>query len=79
MPCGGADSGDPPPDNASDSPADRQASRHERMAQVVANLREMELLNYKGNKEPTLTDARSQGGYGIESISLKTSVQLSSK
>ncbi|GAB3849019.1 hypothetical protein GCM10028822_12780 [Hymenobacter terrigena] len=59
---GGAEGSDQQPDNAADSPADRQASRHERMKRVVANLREMELLNYKGNKEPTLTDAQSQLG-----------------
>ena len=59
---GGAEGGDQQPDNTADSPADRQASRHERMSRVIANMREMELLNYKGNKEPTLTDAQSQLG-----------------
>ena len=46
-----------------DVPAsDRQAARRERMTQTLANMREMELLNYKGSKEPTLTDAQSQLG-----------------
>ena len=49
-------------DNAASAPTDRQAARRERMTQVIANMREMELLNYKGNKEPTLTDAQSQLG-----------------
>ena len=50
------------PDNAADSPTDRRAARRERLTRVIANMREMELLNYKGNKEPTLTDAQSQLG-----------------
>ncbi|MDB5269840.1 MAG: hypothetical protein JWP58_2880 [Hymenobacter sp.] len=49
---------DQQPDNA----ADRQTSRRERMARMIANMREMELLNYKGSKEPTLTDNQSQLG-----------------
>ncbi|MBU6121267.1 hypothetical protein [Hymenobacter siberiensis] len=44
------------------SPAERRAARHERMTRVIGNMREMELLNYKGSKEPTLTDAQSQLG-----------------
>ena len=57
-----AEARDQQPDNPADSPADRQAARHERMTRVISNMREMELLNYKGSKEPTLTDAQSQLG-----------------
>lgn len=51
-----------PRDNPEASVPDRQAARRARMAQAVADMREMELLNYKGNKEPTLTDPQSQLG-----------------
>lgn len=54
--------GTPPPDNPNASAADRQAMRRARIGQTLAGLTEMELLNYKGNKEPTLTDAQSQLG-----------------
>jgi hypothetical protein len=59
---GPAEGRDQQPNNAADSPIDRQAPRRERMARMIANMREMELLNYKGSKEPTLTDAQSQLG-----------------
>ena len=59
---GPAEGHDQQPDNGTDAPADRQAARRERMTRIIANMREMELLNYKGNKEPTLTDAQSQLG-----------------
>lgn len=39
-----------------------QLDRKTRMRQTLAGLQEMELLNYKGNKEPTLTDTQSQLG-----------------
>ncbi|MCI1187059.1 hypothetical protein MON38_06480 [Hymenobacter sp. DH14] len=54
--------GPPQPDNPDASAADRQATRRARIALALAGLREMELLNYKGSKEPTLTDAQSQLG-----------------
>lgn len=49
-------------DSPNASAADRQASRRARMTQALADMREMELLNYKGSKQPTLTDAQSQLG-----------------
>ena len=52
----------PPSENPGAPAADRQAARHARIAQALAGLREMELLNYKGSKEATLTDAQSQLG-----------------
>jgi hypothetical protein len=52
----------PRPDNADASATDRQADRRARMTQALAEMTEMELLNYKGSKEPTLTDAQSQLG-----------------
>ena len=51
------------PDNPGDAPtAARQPDHHARMSQALAGMREMELLNYKGSKEPTLTDTQSQLG-----------------
>ncbi len=44
------------------SAAERQAEHLGRLRSTVAGAQEMELLNYKGNKEPTLTDAQSQLG-----------------
>ncbi|WP_198172693.1 hypothetical protein [Hymenobacter ginkgonis] len=44
------------------SAAERQAEHLGRLREAVANANEMELLNYKGSKEPTLTDAQSQLG-----------------
>ena len=49
-------------DNATAAPAERRANRRARMSLALAGMREMELLNYKGSKEPTLTDAQSQLG-----------------
>ncbi|WP_460620058.1 hypothetical protein [Hymenobacter ruber] len=57
-----AEGRDQQPDNGAEAPADRQNARRERMTRMIANMREMELLNYKGSKEPTLTDAQSQLG-----------------
>lgn len=51
-----------PPDDPNASAPDRQAARRARLGQALAGMREMELLNYKGSKEPTLTDAQSQLG-----------------
>ncbi|WP_210517268.1 hypothetical protein [Hymenobacter terricola] len=48
----------PRPDEAAGERLDRST----RMRQTLAGLREMELLNYKGSKEPTLTDTQSQLG-----------------
>lgn len=36
--------------------------RHARLARALAEVHEMELLNYKGNKEPTFTDTQSPLG-----------------
>ena len=44
------------------SAAERQAEHLVRLRETLANANEMELLNYRGNKEPTLTDAQSQLG-----------------
>ncbi|MDO7848130.1 hypothetical protein Q5H92_17320 [Hymenobacter sp. M29] len=57
----GTDDGSPRP-GANPPASDRQEARRERMTQALTGLREMELLNYKGNPEPTLTDAQSQLG-----------------
>ena len=45
-----------------DEPAGERLDRGTRLCQTLAGLREMELLNYKGSKEPTLTDTQSQLG-----------------
>ncbi|WP_201978190.1 hypothetical protein [Hymenobacter rubidus] len=58
----GGEGNSPRPDNPDASGTDRQASRRARLTQALADMREMELLNYKGSKEPTLTDAQSQLG-----------------
>ena len=50
--------GSQPADSPDASAADRQHSRRARMTQALADMREMELLNYRGSKEPTLTDAQ---------------------
>jgi hypothetical protein len=42
--------------------AERQAEHLERLRGVIASAQEMELLNYKGSKEPVLTDTQSQLG-----------------
>lgn len=42
--------------------AERQADHLERLRGVIASAQEMELLNYKGSKEPVLTDTQSQLG-----------------
>jgi hypothetical protein len=42
--------------------AERQADHLDRLRGVIAGAQEMELLNYKGNKEPVLTDTQSQLG-----------------
>ena len=48
----------PPPDAATGERLDHRT----RLRLTLAGLREMELLNYKGTKEPTLTDTQSQLG-----------------
>ncbi|MDO7853841.1 hypothetical protein [Hymenobacter convexus] len=57
----GADDSPPRADANTPAPA-RSEARRERMTQALAGMREMELLNYKGNAEPTLTDTQSQLG-----------------
>jgi hypothetical protein len=42
--------------------AERQAEHLDRLRTVITSAQEMELLNYKGNKEPVLTDTQSQLG-----------------
>ncbi|MDJ0367950.1 hypothetical protein QMK33_22645 [Hymenobacter sp. H14-R3] len=42
--------------------AERQVDHLDRLRGVIAGAQEMELLNYKGNKEPVLTDTQSQLG-----------------
>ncbi len=59
---GRAEEGAPRPDNPDASATDRRAARRAHMVQAVADMREMELLNYKGAKAPTLTDTQSQLG-----------------
>lgn len=44
------------------SAAERLAEHQTRLRQVLLNDREMELLNFRGSKEPTLADAQSQLG-----------------
>ena len=61
-PRAGAEGENEQADDATSSPADRRANRRTRMSLALAGMREMELLNYKGSKEPTLTDAQSQLG-----------------
>ena len=54
--------GPPPPNQAAPDPTASLADRRARRTLALADLREMELLNYKGSKEPTLTDAQSALG-----------------
>ncbi|MDQ2770677.1 MAG: hypothetical protein M3Y54_09265, partial [Bacteroidota bacterium] len=61
-PRAGAEGENEQADDASAAPTDRRANRRARMSLALAGMREMELLNYKGSKEPTLTDAQSQLG-----------------
>jgi hypothetical protein len=44
------------------SAAERLAEHQARLRQVLLGAKEMELLNFRGNKEPVLTDAQSQLG-----------------
>jgi hypothetical protein len=44
------------------SAAERLAEHQTRLRQVLLTTKEMELLNFRGNKEPVLTDAQSQLG-----------------
>ena len=44
------------------SAAERLAEHQSRLRQVLLSAKEMELLNFRGNKEPVLTDAQSQLG-----------------
>ena len=58
--------GGPPPANQSaPDPNATLAARRSRRTLALAEMREMELLNYKGNKEPTLTDAQSLLGVKV--------------
>jgi hypothetical protein len=41
------------------SAAERQADHQARLRQVLLNFKEMELLNFRGSKEPVLADAQS--------------------
>lgn len=54
--------GPPPPNQTAPDPEASLADRRARRALALADLREMELLNYKGSKEATLTDAQSSLG-----------------
>ena len=54
--------GPPPPNQIASDPTASLADRRVRRTLALADLREMELLNYKGSKEPTLTDAQSPLG-----------------
>ena len=44
------------------SAAERLAEHQTRLRQVLLGAKEMELLNFRGSKEPVLTDAQSQLG-----------------
>ena len=57
--------GPPPPNQAAPDPNASLADRRMRRTLALADLREMELLNYKGSKEPTLTDAQSPLGVKV--------------
>ena len=54
--------GPPPPNQTAPDPNASLADRRARRALALTDLREMELLNYKGSREPTLTDAQSPLG-----------------
>lgn len=54
--------GPPPPNQSAPDPNASLADRRARRTLALADLREMELLNYKSSKEPTLTDAQSPLG-----------------
>ena len=57
--------GPPPPNQAAPDPTASLADRRTRRTLALADLREMELLNYKGSKEPTLTDTQSPLGVKV--------------
>ena len=57
--------GPPPPNQTAPDPNASLADRRLRRTLALAEMREMELLNYKGNKEPTLTDALSPLGVKV--------------
>lgn len=48
-----------PPGAMSPSAAERLADHQTRLRQVLLNAKEMELLNFRGSKEPVLADAQS--------------------
>ncbi|UOQ99548.1 hypothetical protein MUN81_08660 [Hymenobacter sp. 5317J-9] len=50
------------PDGPAAGSAAGPNDRRESMAQAIGQMREMELLHYKGSAEPTLTDTQSQLG-----------------
>ena len=51
-----------PPGAMGPSAAERQAEHVGRLRTVIASAREMELLNYRGSKQPVLTDSESKLG-----------------
>lgn len=51
-----------PPGAMGPSAAERLAEHQTRLRQVLLNAKEMELLNFRGSKEPVLADAQSQLG-----------------
>ena len=57
--------GPPPTAQAAPDPNTSLADRRMRRTLALADLREMELLNYKGSKEPTLTDTQSPLGVKV--------------
>lgn len=57
--------GPPPPNQMAPDPTASLADRRARRTLALADLREMELLNYKGSKEPTFTDAQSSLGVKV--------------
>ncbi|MDQ2793084.1 MAG: hypothetical protein M3Y12_03630 [Bacteroidota bacterium] len=57
--------GPPPPNQVAPDPNAPLAVRRARRTLALAEMREMELLNYKGSREPTLTDAQSQLGVKV--------------
>ena len=57
--------GPPPPNQVAPDPTASLADRRARRTLALAEMREMELLNYKGSKEPTLTDAQSPLGVKV--------------
>ena len=57
--------GTPPSAQTAPAPDASLADRRMRRTLALAEMREMELLNYKGSKEPTLTDTQSPLGVKV--------------